>query len=181
MDPVTVLAVAFWAMLPAYVPNNAAVLTGGGPPIDGGRTWRGQRLLGDGKTWRGALGGVAAGVAVALALNALHPTATGALGADLPQFPGAVAVTLPAGAILGDVLASFVKRRTGRARGAAFPVVDQLDFVVVALGLTALVAPSWTAAWFTLPVLAVVFVLTPVLHVGSNAVAYLLGLKNEPF
>ncbi|MFB6219607.1 MAG: CDP-archaeol synthase, partial [Halobacteriaceae archaeon] len=57
-----VVGVALWAMLPAYVPNNAAVLVGGGRPIDGGRTWRGRRLLGDGKTWRGTAGGVAAGV-----------------------------------------------------------------------------------------------------------------------
>ncbi len=33
------IVIAFWAMLPAYVPNNAAVLAGGGRPIDGGRTW----------------------------------------------------------------------------------------------------------------------------------------------
>jgi len=28
----SLVATAFWAMLPAYVPNNAAVLAGGGPP-----------------------------------------------------------------------------------------------------------------------------------------------------
>ncbi len=49
------IVIAFWAMLPAYVPNNAAVLAGGGRPIDGGRTWDGKRVLGDGKTWRGTL------------------------------------------------------------------------------------------------------------------------------
>ncbi|MFD1527454.1 CDP-archaeol synthase, partial [Halolamina salina] len=42
------IADALWAMLPAYVPNNAAVLAGGGRPIDGGRTLGGARLLGDG-------------------------------------------------------------------------------------------------------------------------------------
>ena len=33
------VAVAVWVMLPAYIPNNVAVLAGGGRPIDGGRTW----------------------------------------------------------------------------------------------------------------------------------------------
>jgi CDP-2,3-bis-(O-geranylgeranyl)-sn-glycerol synthase len=180
MDIVGVLAVAFWAMLPAYVPNNAAVLVGGGPPIDGGRTWNGRRVLGDGKTWLGTVGGIAAGAALALLLNAIRPVVSGAV-AGLPEFTLVAAITLPAGALLGDIAASFLKRRTGRERGAAFPGVDQLDFVVGALGLTVLLAPDWFFETFTLPVLAVVLVITPVLHVGTNLVAYKLSLKSEPW
>lgn len=181
MDLVATVMVAFWAMLPAYVPNNAAVLFGGGAPIDGGRTWGGRRVLGDGKTWRGTAGGTAAGVAVALVLSAIAPSVGDALGVALPSFPLVAAVALAFGAMLGDVLASFLKRRTGRERGAAFPLVDQLDFVVVALALAALAAPAWFGEWFTLPVIAVVVVLTPLLHVGTNALAYQLGLKDEPW
>ncbi|GGL28098.1 hypothetical protein GCM10009037_09640 [Halarchaeum grantii] len=182
MDAVTAVAVAFWTMLPAYVPNNAAVLAGGGRPIDGGRTWRdGKRLLGDGKTWRGTLVGTLAGAALAGALNVARPALAGATGVALPAFPLAVALALPFGAMLGDILASFVKRRSGRERGAAFPLLDQLDFVVVALVLAALVAPAWFRATFTLPVVLAVLVLTPVLHVLTNAGAYLLGLKEEPW
>ena len=181
MDLLSVVAVAFWAMLPAYVPNNAAVVAGGGPPIDGGRTWRGQRVLGDGKTWRGTAAGTVAGAALALALNAVEPTASELLGVALPTFPPAVVVALPLGAMVGDIVASFVKRRTGRERGAAYPGLDQLDFVVVALLFTFVVAPSWAAEVFTLSVLAAVFVVTPLLHLGSNAVAYAAGLKDEPW
>jgi CDP-2,3-bis-(O-geranylgeranyl)-sn-glycerol synthase len=182
MDVVGVLVVAFWAMLPAYVPNNAAVLFGGGPPIDGGRTWGERRVLGDGKTWRGTAGGIATGAVLALVLNALRPEVAGAVPAELPApFPLAAVVALPTGALLGDIGASFLKRRTGRERGAAFPGVDQLDFVVGALGLTALAAPGWFLATFTLAVLAVVVVITPVLHVSTNVVAYKLSLKSEPW
>ncbi|MFC6728824.1 CDP-archaeol synthase, partial [Natronoarchaeum mannanilyticum] len=46
MSVIEAVIVAVWAMLPAYVPNNAAVLAGGGRPIDGGRTWGGRRVLG---------------------------------------------------------------------------------------------------------------------------------------
>ncbi|AQL42848.1 hypothetical protein BV210_09040 [Halorientalis sp. IM1011] len=180
MDIVGVLAVAFWAMLPAYVPNNAAVLLGGGPPIDGGRTWNGKRILGDGKTWLGTASGIAAGAVLALLLNAVHPAVSGAV-AGLPRFSLVAAITLPTGALLGDIAASFLKRRTGRERGAAFPGIDQLDFVVGALGLTVLFAPEWFAGTFTLPILAVVLVITPVLHVGTNLVAYKLSLKSEPW
>ncbi|QSG04709.1 CDP-2,3-bis-(O-geranylgeranyl)-sn-glycerol synthase [Halapricum desulfuricans] len=181
MDVIETVVVAFWAMLPAYVPNNAAVLFGGGRPIDGGRTWGDSRLLGDGKTWRGTAGGTATGVALALGLNAVRPTATDALAVSVPEFPIVAAVTLAAGAMVGDVTASFVKRRSGRERGAAFPGLDQLDFVVGALVPTAILAPGWFGETFTVPVLAVVLVITPLLHVGTNVVAYYLGLKDEPW
>jgi len=179
MDPVAVVAVAVWAMLPAYVPNNAAVLVGGGHPIDAGRTWRGARVLGDGKTWRGTAAGALAGIALALVLNAVGPTISAATGLPLPAFPPVAMVALPIGAMVGDALASFLKRRTGRERGAAFPGIDQFDFVLGALVLTALGAFEWFTATFTLSVLAVVLVLTPLLHVGTNVIAYQVGLKSE--
>lgn len=181
MTLVATVLTAFWAMLPAYVPNNVAVLAGGGRPIDGGRTWGGRRILGDGKTWRGTIVGILAGVALAAVLNAIVPNASAVLGVDLPVFPTAAMVALPAGALLGDVLASFLKRRTGRERGAAFPLLDQLDFVVLALALAALAAPAWFRETFTLEVLLVVLVLTPILHVATNVFAYAVELKEEPW
>ncbi|WP_435127459.1 CDP-2,3-bis-(O-geranylgeranyl)-sn-glycerol synthase [Halobaculum sp. D14] len=175
------VVVALWTMLPAYVPNNAAVLSGGGRPIDAGRTLNGRRLLGDGKTWRGTAVGTGVGVALALVLDAAAPAVGDALGVPLPSFPLPAAVGLALGAMLGDIGASFLKRRLGRERGAAVPGLDQLDFVVGALLLAALLAPQWVAATFTPPRLLVVVVATPVLHVVTNVGAYLLGLKNEPW
>jgi CDP-2,3-bis-(O-geranylgeranyl)-sn-glycerol synthase len=181
MGLIEVVVTAVWAMLPAYLPNNVAVIAGGGPPIDGGRTWRGARLLGDGKTWRGLAAGTLAGLLVAVGLTAVAPSAGDALGVAVPSFPLAAAVALPAGALLGDIAASFVKRRTGRARGASFPLVDQLDLVVGAVGLAYLGAPAWAQGVFTLPVLAAVVVITPVLHLLTNGIGYALGLKQEPW
>jgi CDP-2,3-bis-(O-geranylgeranyl)-sn-glycerol synthase len=178
---VSLVVGALWAMLPAYVPNNAAVLAGGGRPIDGGRTWNGRRLLGDGKTWRGTAAGTAAGVVLAVALNAVNSAVSAVLGFPLPTFPLVVAVTLAFGAMLGDILASFLKRRLDRERGAPTPGLDQLDFVVVSLGLTALVAPRWFGATFPLPALVAVVLATPVLHVVTNVVGYALGFKDEPW
>jgi CDP-2,3-bis-(O-geranylgeranyl)-sn-glycerol synthase len=175
------IAVAFWVMLPAYVPNNAAVLAGGGAPIDGGRTLGGRRLLGDGKTWRGTAVGMLVGALLALALNVAQGSVADASGFALPVLPPAAVLALPLGAMLGDIAASFLKRRTGRQRGAAFPVLDQLDFVAGALLFTLVVAPDWLLSVVTLPVLAVVLVLTPLLHVATNVGAYVLGLKDEPY
>jgi CDP-2,3-bis-(O-geranylgeranyl)-sn-glycerol synthase len=181
MDWVVTVATALWAMLPAYVPNNVAVLAGGGPPVDGGRTWRGSRILGDGKTWRGTLAGVAAGFVLALALDAVTADASAAVGVALPGFPLVAALALPAGALLGDMVGSFAKRRSGLPRGAAVPLVDQLDFVAGSLALAALAAPRWFGATFGAAELAVVVVVTPLLHLLTNGVAYVLGLKDEPW
>ena len=182
MDVFAVVAVAFWAMLPAYVPNNVAVLVGGGPPIDGGRTLGGRRLLGDGKTWRGTIAGVVTGGALALALDAGAPAVRDASGIEaLPGFPSAIVVALPLGAMLGDIVASFLKRRSGRKRGAAMPGLDQLDFLVGALALAAAADFEWFVGTFTLPVLLFVLVVTPILHLGTNYVAYLLDLKEVPW
>ncbi|RQG89191.1 CDP-2,3-bis-(O-geranylgeranyl)-sn-glycerol synthase [Natrarchaeobius halalkaliphilus] len=175
------VVIAFWAMLPAYVPNNAAVLAGGGRPIDGGRTWGGSRLLGDGKTWRGTAAGIAAGLALAAVLTLVADDVSAAIGIDVPAFTPLAALGLAAGAMLGDIFASFLKRRTGRQRGAMFPGLDQLDFVVVSLPLTALIATGWFLEVFTWGVILVVVVLTPILHVTTNVIAYKLGLKNEPW
>ena len=181
MGLIGTVAVAMWAMLPAYVPNNAAVLSGGNTPIDGGRTWGGERLLGDGKTWRGTVVGVVAGVGLALLLNVASPVVHASVGIRVPRFPPGAILGLSLGAMLGDITASFLKRRTGRERGAPFPVLDQLDFVVGAVVVTAVLATDWFLATFTLPVLAVVLVVTPLLHVSTNWIAYRLGLKAEPW
>ena len=175
------VVVAIWAMGPAYIPNNAAVLLGGGRPIDGGHSVKGSRLLGDGKTWRGTVAGTLAGAAVALVLDLLAPPMAAATGFAIPTFPVAVMVALPLGAMVGDIAASGLKRRTGRSRGAAFPGLDQFDFVVGGLAFAALAAFDWFAETFTPPVLLAVLVLTPLLHVGTNVIAYRAGLKSEPW
>lgn len=173
------IVVALWAMLPAYVPNNAAVLFGGGRPIDGERVYRGNRLLGDGKTWRGTAGGTLTGVGCALLLNALSAVIPGMR--FIPRFPAMVVIALPAGAMAGDLLASFLKRRRDHERGAAVPGLDQLDFLFGALVFTLIAAPGWFFETFTLPVIAVVLLITPVFHLSANLLAYRVGWKNEPY
>lgn len=181
MDLLALLLLAIWVMLPAYIPNNVAVLAGGGRPIDGGREWRGKRLLGDGKTWRGTIVGSVAGVLVAVVLNTLNSAASTLLAVQFPTFAIGIVLAFPLGAMLGDIVASFIKRRAGRTRGSAVPLVDQLDFVVLALIVGALVDPAWMFRVFDVALVLVVLILTPILHIGTNILAYVLGLKQEPW
>ena len=67
MDAVTVIEYMFvglWLFLPAMLPNSAAVLFGRGSTakMDFGKTWRGKRIFGDGKSWRGFFGGALSGI-----------------------------------------------------------------------------------------------------------------------
>lgn len=181
MGPLEIVIVAIWIMLPAYLPNNAAVLFGGGRPIDGGRRLSGARLLGDGKTWRGLISGILVGIIAALVLNGIEPMVAAAIGVELPRFPLAAILALPTGALLGDIGASFLKRRLGAERGSSVPGLDQYDLVIGSLGLTALLAWGWLSVVLTWWVLFAIIVLTPLLHVATNVIAYVLGLKDVPW
>ncbi|MEE9164043.1 MAG: CDP-archaeol synthase, partial [Thermoplasmata archaeon] len=113
------LLLAFWFFLPAYVANPAAVLVGGGTPMDFGAKLRdGRRVFGDGKTWRGFIGGGLIGVALGTIMwaSTLPFPGTPFSYGPFPVFLGIVAA-LSFGALLGDLLGSFLKRRWGIDRG----------------------------------------------------------------
>jgi CDP-2,3-bis-(O-geranylgeranyl)-sn-glycerol synthase len=174
---------ALWIMLPAYVPNPAAVILGGGPPIDGGASWRdGRRLFGDGKTVRGFTLGILAGVAVG-GIELWVQTAGGIApwSGGLPPHTLLTVTTFAAGALLGDLGKSFVKRRIGKGQGEPWPVADQYDLVAGAFLLTALLAPRWLLGNITLPILVSILVLTPLLHRVTNIAGHRLGVKRVPW
>jgi CDP-2,3-bis-(O-geranylgeranyl)-sn-glycerol synthase len=174
----TVLAAA-WIMLPAWLPNPTAVLFGGGRPVDGGRLLRdGYRLLGDGKTWRGFFGGVLCGLgcgAVQIAAQSLPALA------PLPAHTYLSVIGLSFGALLGDMGKSFFKRRLGKDRGASWPLVDQLDLVVGAFLVLALLDPTWIVTTITLPILIIIVILTLLLHRIVNIIGFAAGVKEEPW
>jgi CDP-diglyceride synthetase len=183
--PMIILAV--WLMLPAYIANPSAALFGGGRPIDGGRKLSdGKRILGDGKTYRGFVTGVICGMLVGAIQILLAPYIAPHLASivnpdQLMTWTALAAITMPIGALLGDIVKSFFKRRIGYDRGAFLPLADQLDFVAGAWLLTFLVDPSWMSANFTLGVIITVLVITPVLHIGTNFIGFKIGKKNVPW
>jgi CDP-2,3-bis-(O-geranylgeranyl)-sn-glycerol synthase len=98
---------ACWIMLPAWLPNPIAALFGGGRPIDGGRVLRdGYRILGNGKTWRGFIAGVLAGLAIGAIEIAVQSYP---LPAPLPVQTPLSVLALSVGALLGDMAKSFFK------------------------------------------------------------------------
>ncbi|MGZ4921951.1 MAG: CDP-2,3-bis-(O-geranylgeranyl)-sn-glycerol synthase [Halobacteriota archaeon] len=170
---------ALWLMLPAFVPNSSAVLFAGKTPVDFGKTLvDGKRIFGPGKTFEGLIGGTLVGIFVGLLLQLIERS----LHLGLPSFdPIYVIVTLSFGAMLGDLIKSFFKRRLGLSRGRPLPVADQLDFVVGAWVLTYIFFPDWFIQNFTPAVILIALVLSPLLHLTINLIGYKLGKKQEPW
>jgi CDP-2,3-bis-(O-geranylgeranyl)-sn-glycerol synthase len=133
-----------WFLLfftPAYVANMLPPFfrkLPGGWPIDGGKTWRGHRLLGENKTWRGLCVGTLGGGLVGYALQA----------AGLP-FVWWWGLWLGFAALVGDALKSLVKRQIGIKPGGRWVPFDQIDFMIAATLVSfAFIAWSWSTVLF---------------------------------
>ena len=170
---------AFWIMIPAYVPNSAAALFGGGTPIDLGRTFSdGRRIFGDGKTYRGLFGGILSGVFVGL----IEIGAAAAFSLDALPLQTYLSITLLAtGALLGDLAKSFLKRRLGKERGESWFLADQYDLVIGSFLLVLMFDPSWLSGNITLPIAVWIIVMTPLLHRAVNIIGYYIGVKEVPW
>lgn len=192
---VSAVLTALWLMLPAFLANMAPVFVGGGAPIDGGRLWRdGKPILGPGKTWRGLL---LAPLLAAFLTWLLRLAAHARPWADYQPWTDwgpdyawfLIAYALGFGALVGDALKSFFKRRRGIERGQKWPFFDQLDFVVGAIVMSFVASllvqafgyPNWWLSAFTWPRVLVLLVLTPGLHLAVNWIGWKLGLKNVPW
>jgi CDP-2,3-bis-(O-geranylgeranyl)-sn-glycerol synthase len=170
---------ALWIMIPAYVPNSAAALFGGGTPIDfGRRSGDGRRIFGDGKTYRGFFGGVLCGILAGLV--EIWAWFTFSLTA-LP-YQTFISITLLAtGALLGDLVKSYLKRRLGKERGESWFLADQYDLVVGSFLLILLVYPQWLFGNITLPIAVWIIIMTPLLHRVVNIIGYYIGVKEVPW
>ena len=166
-------------MIPAYVPNSAAAVFGGGTPIDLGKRWSdGRKGFGDGKTYRGFLGGMFCGILAGLVeiwvWSSFNLTA-------LPRQTLLSIALLAAGALLGDLVKSFFKRRLGKERGESWPLADQYDLVIGSFVLILLVYPQWLFENITLPIAAWIVIITPILHRVVNSIGYYIGVKEVPW
>jgi len=171
------LAYALWFILPAYIANAFPVIFGGGPAIDMGKKFSdGKPIFGSHKTFRGFIAGLIAGIltsigqTVALQYNPLSDFV-------LPfQFNVLIGSMIALGALVGDLIHSFIKRRMGLVEGSPLPVADQLDFVLGAILFSLPVSASPR-----LLTIILVIVITPPTHLLTNFIAYLLGVKKTPW
>lgn len=164
---------SLYFMLPAYVANTFPILIGqlfklpGGKPIN-------EKLFGAHKTWRGfytAYFGAFAILVVQSYLQYLEPFAKISIFSYHDTNPLFYAFLFGIGAMTGDLIKSFFKRRVGIKPGQPWFPFDQLDLVIGAL--------LFLAPFYQLPGknVLVLILLTPILHLLANVTAYLLKIK----
>lgn len=175
---------AIYFMLPACFANAAPVAASHLPflrsfswPIDFGITVNGKRIFGDNKTFRGVI----AAIFVALVTILIQKYVTGPLyfsGYEIIDyditaiyFYGCI---FGCGAVLGDLLGSFAKRRLGLKPGAWLPYFDQADYVFGTLALL--------CVFSLLPPFSIIITLSfiPFITFFAAFISVKLGIKTSP-
>ncbi|MHA1684606.1 MAG: CDP-archaeol synthase [Promethearchaeota archaeon] len=202
-DVFFIFFLAMWVIFPAYLANAVMVPVSNKlkvklHPLDNGRFIGESRVLGDGKTVEGTLLGIAIGTAGALVQYFLAPlfylassswhNFYGSIlvpGMDVLEYVGWNIGSLvrtfiyPAGAVFGDILGSFIKRRCNIPRGEKMPVVDQLDFI---FGVMIVSLPFYQIGGSLIHVhvlyLIIILILTPPIHSVVNKLAHKIGIKD---
>lgn len=160
-------------------------------PLDGGMDFfDGERILGDGKTVEGTIGGTLIGTFAGIIqwlLQWVFGVRSGfwVYGSDWTAVIVIAAIAF--GALFGDVLASFIKRRLKRERGAKFRFLDQFDLIAGVFIISFIVPFShrfflvhYVLDWHWISIISILF-FTYVFHRLSNVIAYKIGVKKVPW
>jgi CDP-2,3-bis-(O-geranylgeranyl)-sn-glycerol synthase len=167
---------ALLLFLPAGIANAVPVLVKKIPglsklnaPLDGGVTFRGKRLLGANKTWRGLISGTLVSGFIAWLL---YPR----LGIDTGTTLQGIALgcAIGFGALTGDAVESFFKRQKEIPSGSSWLLFDQLDYVIGALVFS---IPFVRLAGIDYVLVILTYF---VLHFIVSYLGFLLGLKDKP-
>jgi CDP-2,3-bis-(O-geranylgeranyl)-sn-glycerol synthase len=180
-----------WYLLPAALGNHVAscgnrlwlplsvkeALARLARPVDSGALWRGKEIFGKHKTWRGIVMGVitgmiTAGIQSALFLNFAFFRVNTLVDYSRVNF-ALFGALLGAGALTGDLVKSFIKRRAGVASGKPWFPWDQLDWITGSMlfGCVLYVPP--------VSVVAVTVVLYTIVHLCSDRIVFLMGIKTR--
>jgi len=178
---------ALWFFWPAGSANSAPILANNIPylrkhntPLDFGKSFRGKRIFGDHKTWRGLGAGIANGLLIGVVqwLLASNIDWFAKLSTTIDYTDPAVIIfggLLGFGALAGDAIKSFFKRQLGVPSGHSWFPFDQTDFIIGGI----LVSLPFIHLSFT--DYLTVFVVYALLHPVANIIGWLLKLKPRPF
>ena len=180
MDIVAYILSCLYFFLPAYFANMVPPLMRRANlfnfldiEVDFGKKFLGRPIFGNHKCWRGVIFGFIVGMATAVFQCWLYqfPIVKGISLLDYWQINiFAFGFLISAGAVFGDLLFAFIKRRLKLQPGAKFLPFDQTNYVIgSALFLTPYLKTN-ILIWITL------FILTFLLHIIANRLGYHLKL-----
>ena len=170
MEIINLIILFFAYIIPMYLANATPIVIHGKKPLDFGLKLKGKRILGDGKTIVGTIAGIVCGTIAGILLGLAFPSV-------LILIPNYFLLTflLAVGAILGDAIESFIKRRLGFSQGDAWFIFDQLDFILGGLILACLIRIP------EIELVVIILFITIIMHVISNVCAHKVGLKKVPW
>lgn len=168
----------FYLMLPAYFANMAPVIVKKidflNFPVDFGKELGKKPLFGKHKTFRGIVFGVVFAVIAAYIQYSLYGIE---FFRDISFMNYKnwllLGFLMGLGALTGDLVKSFFKRRLGIAPGAKFVPFDQTDFV---MGALVFMLPVFR---LDLKIFSASLLLSFVLHIAVNHIAFYLKIRNE--
>jgi len=177
---------ALWFFLPAGIANMMPIFAAHiswlkrfEAPMDFGKTFRGKRIFGAHKTWRGMAAGIIFAT-ITLGLQQIFAAHAGWLRdwtyrvhyAHLPTL--VVGPLFAVGALGGDAIESFFKRQRGIAPGHGWFPFDQIDYIVG--GALA------TMPFVKLSILEYILLvgIWLVVHIVASVIGYFIGVKERP-
>lgn len=172
---------SLYFFLPAYFANMAPVIFKKiNPlyyPIDFNKKIKNKPLLGKNKTWGGLILGVLAGVLIFFLQKIAYQFSFFQKYSliNYPDYSLLLGFLLGFGALAGDLVKSFFKRRMELSPGKSWFPFDQIDYVLGALIFS---APLY------FPPLApflVILIASPFLHILTNLLGYYLKIKKTKF
>lgn len=180
------LLFALWFFWPAGSANSAPILANNTPlkhwgtPIDLGKSFRGKRITGDHKTWRGLTAGVINGGIIGFVqlILARNFSFFASIGDAIDYTDGSVILlgaVLGLGALLGDSVKSFFKRQVNIPSGHGWFPFDQIDYIIGGLLFSLLFVRLSPAEYIS------ILLIYALLHPIANLIGWLLKLKPRPF
>ena len=132
-----------------------------------------QKLFGAHKTWRGIVVAALAGMLVFMLQQYFHPLLPSLALIDYADFSPWLGWWMGLGAISGDLVKSYYKRKAGLLPGERWIPFDQLDFVVGGIiGSFFIYVPPAEVA-------LILLIVSPFLHIAATRIGYWLGMRKE--
>ena len=179
------LLFAIWFFLPAGLANASALYAVKIPylnklsyPLDFNKTIQGKVIFGKNKTWRGAILAVIVGIVITSLQHFIYPHSGWIKSISGPVDYKTVhyillGALLGGGAILGDAVESFAKRRLVIRPGSIWFPYDQIDYIV---GGCLLSLFTIRLNFFRYVLILIVWFL---IHVISSYLSLLTGIRNR--
>lgn len=176
---------AIWFFAPAGLANSAPVFAKKLPflkrystPLDLGHSYKGKRIFGQNKTWRGLVFGIIIATLTLSLQKYLFDNFQWAENisqtVDYSQINVLVLGFLFGfGALIGDSLESFLKRRVNIKEGDSWFPYDQLDYIIGGLLASTLVIILTTEQYVA------IIVTWFCLHLLANYIGFLLGIRES--